>query len=310
MGRLNKPFAIYFQDRVSGNIEKEDVYGERALNLCYGNTFLSSLLCFFAARNPFFSFIYGLYQKSPLTKRKVKPFIEKYHVNASEFLKPVDAFKSFNDFFIRELKPSARPIFAGSSTAIIPADGRYYFYEDISKSDGFIVKGKKFSLGKLLMNSNLAKKYKEGSMVLARLCPSDYHRFHFPIDCLPSEFKKISGFLYSVNPIALKRNIHIFSENKRVMTELKSSLFGEVLFLEVGATCVGSIHQTYKPLHYYKKGDEKGYFSFGGSSLILLFEKGKIQFDEDLLYATRNQMEMRCLMGQSMGKLIEISKTS
>ncbi len=255
------------------------------------------------AKVPFFSRIYGAWQKTPFTKKKIRPFIKSFGVDTGDFLEDVTAFKSFNDFFCRKLKPAARPIAPGDDAAIIPADGRYYFYQDISRCAGFIVKDKKFDLPSLLCSQALATKYAAGSMVLARLCPTDYHRFHFPCDCLPGETALINGWLYSVNPLAVKQNIHIFTENRRTLCQLHTQHFGDILFMEVGASNVGSIHQTYAPHQVHAKGDEKGFFSFGGSSLILLFEHGRITFDADLLQATLEGLEIKCLIGQHMGKL-------
>jgi phosphatidylserine decarboxylase len=213
----------------------------------------------------------------------------------------VESFNSFNDFFIRKLKPEARPIAEGDLISILPADARYLFYQDLSQLDGFLVKGQRFCLKELLQDEALAGRYEGGSMVLARLCPTDYHRFHFPVDCIPGEPKLINGYLYSVNPIALKQNIDIFTMNKRVVTELETQHFGTIQFIEVGATNVGSINQTFTPHSPCYKGSEKGYFSFGASSLVLLFEPGCIVFDNDLIEATLHNIEMLGLMGQSMG---------
>lgn len=297
---------ILFIDRKSSKIEKEEVYGESALNFLYGEDLISKIfgvpLLNFIVRYPFFSKCYGWWQKSQFSKKKIKPFIEKFKIDSSEFLQPIEAFTSFNDFFIRKLKPSVRPFDLGESVAIIPADGRYRFYQNLDQVKGFIVKGKKFSLEKLLCSKELAKKYKTGSMVMARLCPTDYHRFHFPFACKASPSKVINGFLYSVNPIALTKNIEIFTENKRSISILRSEIFGEVIFIEVGATNVGSINQTYQEEVFLQKGEEKGYFAFGGSSLILLFEEGKITFDKDLIKALESDLETKCLMGQSMGQ--------
>jgi len=235
----------------------------------------------------------------PWTKAKIKPFLNEYHVNSSEFLKSVEQFASFNDFFIRKLKPEVRPL--APSSAIIPADGRYWFYPDVSTANDFIVKGKKFDLAKLLRSDALAEQYRKGSMVMARLCPSDYHRFHFPCDGTASESTLINGCLYSVNPYAIKQNIDIFTENKRTLCRFQTEKFGQVLYLDIGATNVGSIHQTYQLNQFQQKGAEKGYFSFGGSALILLFEPNRILFDHDLVEATQKGFEIRCLFGQSLG---------
>lgn len=292
--------SIRYIDRQTGKLEQEKVFGEEAIRFLYGNT-LGSLINTLVARIPLVSSIFGGWQKAPWTKRNVIPFIESYRMDPSEFLNPPETFTSFNDFFIRRLKPESRPIEQGEEIAVLPTDARYLFYSNIAQTDGYLVKGKKFSLQSLLRDKELANRYHRGSMVIARLCPTDYHRFHFPLDCIPSSPKLINGALYSVNPIALKKNINIFTENKRTITTLQTDKFGQVLYIEVGATNVGSIHQTYTPGKQHLKGDEKGYFSFGASSIILLFEPNAIQFDDDLLKASQQRIEIRGLMGQSMG---------
>lgn len=297
--------SIVFIERKTGQKEQEMVYGGDALKFLYGKSFLSRTigrpLAALLAKNSFFSAAYGWWQKQPWTACKIRPFIKKYSVDASEFLEPVDTFKSFNDFFIRKLKPEARPIAPAENTAIIPADGRYLFHQRIDLSDGFAVKGQKFKLAELLQNEKLAVEYCQGSMAMARLCPTDYHRFHFPCACIPGDSRLINGWLYSVNPIAIKQNIDIFTQNKRTICVLETENFGKVLFLEIGATNVGSINQTYVPHKKQAKGAEKGYFAFGGSALIILFQPNKIIFDADLIAATQQNLEIRCLMGQSMG---------
>jgi phosphatidylserine decarboxylase len=294
---------IVYINRQTGLQEVETVYGEAAIRLLYGNSFFGRLfgkpLMYLLSGIPAFSWLYGLMQRLSITKRKIAPFIRKFQIDASEFLEPVENFQSFNDFFIRKLKTSARPIARGERLAVIPADGRYRFYPSIEQSEGFLVKGEKFDLAQLLQDRHLAETYAGGAMVIARLCPSDYHRYHFPCGGIPAETKLINGWLYSVNPAALKQNIHIFTRNKRGLCEISTQHFGKVLFIEIGATAVGSMHQTYTPFQKVQKGEEKGYFSFGASSLILLFAPGTIALDPDLL-AFPDQ-EIRCLMGQSMG---------
>lgn len=295
---------IVYINRATQKEEIEKVYGSKALGFLYGNSFLSKLfgvpLSFLLSRFSFFSAFFGYWQKQPWTKKKIKPFVKAFEVDSSEFLEDVDQFNSFNDFFIRKLKSEARPIAQGNDVAIIPADGRYLFYPNIELADGFVVKGEKFNLETLLGDKKLAEHYVHGTMVIARLCPSDYHRFHFPCDCIPGESRIINGWLYSVNPVAVKKDIHIFTQNKRSICELETKNFGKILYIEIGATSVGSIHQTYTPFLPYAKGAEKGYFSFGGSSLILLFEPGAIKLEEDLARFPPH-VEIRCLLGQSLG---------
>lgn len=297
---------IIFLDRITKTIQTEKVYGRAYLEVLYGegrwSSFLSSFCLPFIACHPFASKLYGFLQKSRLSKAKVKPFIKEFQVDSSEFLLPVDSFCSFNDFFIRKLTAKARPIASGEDVAILPADGRYLVYPNVAQADGFVVKGKKFVLEELLQSKELAKDYLGGGMVIARLCPTDYHRFHFPCSCVPSKPKLLNGPLHSVNPLALRQRVEILSQNKRELTILQTEKFGQVLFLEIGATFVGAIHQTFSPCTPHAKGDEKGCFSFGGSSLIMLFEPGRILFDQDLIDASRQKLEVKGLMGQSLGR--------
>lgn len=294
---------IIYIERTTGTHCVEKVYGESTLRFLYGNGFgkwLSPIL----AKNPICSTFYGYIQKSGKSAKKVIPFINKYGIDSTEFLEPPSHFKSFNDFFIRKLKLAVRPIAQGDNIAVMPADGRYYFYPNIDTCDGFIVKGEKFDLKELLNDEKLAQQYCNGSLVIGRLCPVDYHRFHFACNGIPGDTKVINGWLYSVNPIAIKQNIKIFTQNKRTLCELQTDHFGKVLVMEFGATTVGTIIETYTPHQPCLKGDEKGYFSFGGSALMLIFEKDRIAFDSDLLAATAQGLEIRCQMGQSLGKAI------
>ena len=198
------------------------------------------------------------------SRRKVARFIAKFQVDPTEFVHPVSAFRSFNDFFIRALKPACRPIASGDDVAVLPADGRYLVFPAVNQSKGFYVKGQTFNLMRLLRDSTLAKRYNQGGLVIARLCPTDCHRFWFPCDCIPAESKRIKGPLYSVNPIALRDRLAILAENDRMITMLQTRAFGDVLFIEIGATFVGAIKQTYCPMTARLKGEEKGYFEFGG----------------------------------------------
>lgn len=297
---------ILFIDRQTGKTFEERVYFGEAVRFLYGRSFLSKIfgwpITYLISRFPLFSSLFGWWNNLSRTKKKVQPFIDRYSIDISEFKEPVGSFPSFNAFFIRKLSPESRPLAEGNDVAIIPADGRYLFYPNISQSDGFLVKGEKFHLTDLLQDEAQAQKYEQGTMVIARLCPTDYHRYHFPVNSTPGESKLINGYLYSVNPIAIKQDIAILTKNKRVICSLDSEEFGEVLFIEVGATNVGSINQTYTPRKTYRKGDEKGYFSFGASTLILLFEPNRIQLDGDLLEASAKKIEIRCLMGQRMGR--------
>ncbi len=294
--------TIFYINRQTGQKEEEKVFGKQAICLLYGNTFSAKTVGFFLlhffAKWPFFATLYGWMQKMPFSKKKVLPFIQRFEMDTSEFARPAESFTSFNDFFIRSLKPACRPI--DQAKAIIPADGRYTFFSKIASSDRFDVKNRTFCLQSLLRDEH-AERYDGGSLVIARLCPTDCHRFYFPINCTPGKTRNINGKLFSVNPIATRDNPWIWGANFRCVTMLSSAHFGQVAFLEVGATNVGSIVQTYAPGEPVSKGQEKGYFEFGGSALLILFEKGRITFSEDLLELGKSGDEIRCLIGQPMG---------
>ena len=240
----------------------------------------------------------------PSTRARIAPFIKEYELDASEFVRSVDEFANFNEFFFRRLKPEARPIDSNAESVVFPADGRHLCVPDLSQCDGLFVKGEMFGLRQLLNDDALAEQYASGSLLLSRLCPVDYHRFHFPAAGVPGATRLINGPLYSVNPIALRQNIQILATNKRCLTRLQTEAFGEVLLLEIGATCVGSICQTFHPGLPVNKGDEKGYFRFGGSSTMTIFEPNRIRFDEDLIENSRHQRELYARIGDHMGQLV------
>ncbi len=295
---------IQYVNRATGRVEIEKIYGHRTLSLLYGDSLTSRFFSFFLlpllARVPLFSQFYGYLQKLPTSRKKIEPFIATYGVDPAEFAEKT--FQSFNDFFIRKLKPGSRPIQQNPETAILPADGRYLVFPDLDNVKQFYIKGQQFDLSEFLRDSVYGHRYCSGSMVIARLCPSDYHRFHFPTEGTPSSARNIQGPLFSVNPIALKKRLAILWENQRVVTEIDAGPFGTILYVEVGATCVGTIHQTYLPEKKVQKGDEKGYFSFGGSCIVLLLEKGRISFDRDLIENSQRGLETKALFGQSLGR--------
>jgi len=290
---------IQYIDRATQKKEVEKIAGHRLLLFFYGNSWLSFFCLPLLSRLSFVSKFYGWLQKKPSSARNVAPFIQTYKIDSSEFVKT--SFTSFNDFFIRKLKRERRPIIADPRRAALPADGRYLAFPNVQDVGKFYIKGKSFDLTSLLQNPPYARRYEEGSMVIARLCPTDYHRYHFIADGIPGKAREISGDLYSVNPIALHKKLSILWTNKRVVTDFETDLFGKVLYIEIGATCVGTIHQTYSPGVRVCKGEEKGYFSFGGSCLVILFEKDRIVLDRDLVTHSEQGFETKACFGESLG---------
>ena len=293
---------IYYIDRKTGIKKLEKVAGNTFLKWIYNSKTGMGLLEMIIKRK-MFSSVYGKLQDFSYSKRKIESFVEEIEIDMAEAeIENISDYKHFNDFFIRKLKKEARPISREASDFISPADGRIFAYENIDINKVIQVKGFEYKLEELFDDASLAKKYTNGTCIVIRLCPADYHRFHFPDSGIAKETKKISGKYYSVNPIALKEIVNLYCRNKREITVFKSDHFGDVMFVEVGATCVGSIIQTYELDQPIEKGAEKGYFKFGGSTVILFIEQGKLEIDEDIIINTKNGIETKVNMGETIGK--------
>ena len=291
---------IVFFDRYQRQFLVEKVYGEKYLRWTYG-TFLGRLALATVVKRTWFSRFYGWRMDRRSSRRKIQGFVDKYNVDQSEFTRKICDFESFNAFFSRTLQPQSRPIDPDPAAVVFPADGRHLCVPDLSSCDGLFVKGEMFDLKSLVGNAQLAEDFAGGSLVLSRLSPVDYHRFHFPATGRAGPHHVINGPLFSVNPIALRKNIQILATNKRAMTVLNSEQLGRVLLLEVGATNVGSICQTYAEDTLVTRGDEKGFFRFGGSSTITIFEAGRVRFDSDLVSHSAEGVELYARMGDRMG---------
>ena len=289
---------IRYFNRHTGESEEEAVYGERWLRRAY-ETASGQLALHAFVKRPFFSRLYGRRMDSAGSRKLITPFIEQFGLDPDEFATPPEDFTSFNEFFARSLKPEARPL--SDSAVVFPCDGRHLGFTRADAIDQVFVKGQRFDLPTLLGCDELASRYADGPLVLSRLCPVDYHRYHFPADGTPGESRLINGPLFSVSPIALRRNLSYLWQNKRVLTELQTDELGTILLCEIGATNVGSINQTYAPGKPVRKGDEKGYFAFGGSSTITLFEPGKVTLAADLLEKTAEGLELFARFGSELG---------
>lgn len=291
---------IRYYDRYAKTVKTEKVYGERWLRLAYENP-VGSLFVWLVARRIWFSKWYGRKMNKTVSALRILPFIAEYDIDVDEFAKSAFDYKTFNEFFYRALKPGARPIVVDERVAVLPADGRHLAIPDVSAVEGFYVKGSTFSLEELLGDSQLAQRFAGGSMLISRLCPVDYHRFHFPVEGVAGESRLIDGWLYSVSPLALRRRLAYLIENKRVVTLIKSPQFGDVAMIEVGATNVGSIQQSHVPGRPAAKGSEKGFFAFGGSCVITLFQRGRIRFEADLVTQSAQHRETYAKMGDRLG---------
>jgi phosphatidylserine decarboxylase len=292
----NKKHNVFYSQH--GHLVCEKVEAEGLLSFLY-TKWLGSMLRFLVNKR-WFSKCCALYQNSSLSKKNIIPFIKKHNIDASEFLKPIEQFSSFNDFFIRKMKPSVRSIDNDHRVVVSPADSKLFVIEDISLDVPFFVKHKKFDLYSFLRDEVLAQQYEGGVMMIFRLAPYDYHRFHFPVDCVVSKTRVINGAFESVNPIVYKAGFQPLTENERHVIVLQSHMCGDVVFVSVGAMCVGKIIETCVADRNYKKGDECGYFAFGGSSIVLLFKKGVVKPKEIFVTHSREGYETQVMMGQAV----------
>lgn len=295
--------AIRYFNRHTRQFETERVYGEGFLRWTYGHP-LGGVALHSLVKRPIFSKWYGWRMDRPGSAARVAPFIEAYGLDIGEFADAPDSYATFNEFFFRRLKPGARPVDEDPASVVFPADGRHLGFQRASDIASVFVKGQRFDLEALLGDAGLARKFADGPLVLSRLCPVDYHRFHFPVAGTPGEARVLPGPLFSVSPIALRRRLAYLWTNKRAVTMLDAGLFGTVAMVEIGATCVGTIRQTYQPGCPVAKGDEKGCFAFGGSSTITLFEPGKVHLAQDLLEQSSRQTELYARVGSLMGRAV------
>lgn len=291
--------TIKYIDRASGETKTEIVPSEGILKWLYSSASGKVALQILFKRK-IISSLGGWYMDRKLSAKRIPSFINEHNINLEECqINTVSDFPTFNQFFYRKLKPEARPV---GENLVSPADGKILAFQTINDVPDFFIKGSEFTIDSFLQNKELAKKYADGSMAIIRLAPADYHRFHFPASGKVSESEQIDGHYFSVSPFALQSSLKIFCENYREYCILKTNEYGNILISDVGATMVGSIIQTYKANTEVKKGDEKGYFAFGGSTLVLLLKKGKIQFDTDLISNTKNGLETSIKMGENIAK--------
>ena len=291
---------IQIYNRNTKSYETELVAGKKYIEWTYESPIGKGITELIAKRK-IFSKLYGKYCDTKLSSKKIPAFVDEFNIDMNLAKKDIKDFTSFNDFFTRELISEARPITNDPDILISPGDGRLTAYENIDLDNIVQIKGLTYSLRELVKDDSIASKYENGTCIILRLCPTDYHRFHFVDSGTIGPNHAIKGSYYSVNPIALKNIPKLFCENKREWSILRSDNFGDVLTIEVGATCVGSIIQTYSPNSKVNRGDEKGYFKFGGSTTILFLKKGVAKIDEDIIHQTKLGFECAVKLGEHIG---------
>ncbi|KAI0363383.1 hypothetical protein BV20DRAFT_975737 [Pilatotrama ljubarskyi] len=254
----------------------------------------------------------GKIYDSPESVKSIPSFVQTYSIGLDELEEPdMTKYKTFNEFFYRKLKPGVRPVrnAADPSGFCSAADSRLTVYPTLDIAKQLWIKGNNFTVPNLLgvaPDSDKANTFKDASVAVFRLAPQDYHRFHSPIDGVVGDINEISGEYYTVNPQAVNEpGFDVFTANKRAvlyMTHAQSNM--PVAFVAIGAMLVGSIHWTggAQKGTNVKRGDELGYFAYGGSTVVVLFPKGLIEFDEDLVKNSAVPIETLVKVGDSLGK--------
>ncbi|KAI1128870.1 phosphatidylserine decarboxylase-domain-containing protein [Nemania abortiva] len=296
---------ILVQDRLTGQIneEKMSVYVRLGIRLLYKglksrdmeNKRIRKLLKGLSIKQ-------GKKYDDPASKSQIEPFITFHQLDMSEVLLPVEEFKNFNEFFYRALKPGARPCSAPDNPHVIvsPADCRSVVFNSIDSATKIWIKGREFSIKRLLGDaySEDAPRYENGSLGIFRLAPQDYHRFHIPVDGILGKPKLIEGEYYTVNPMAIRSALDVYGENVRVICPIDSEQHGRVMVICVGAMMVGSTVITRQEGEHVGRAEELGYFKFGGSTIVVLFEPGKMVYDDDLVDNSNSALEtLVCRLG-------------
>lgn len=281
-------------------IEQERVFERSLMEFFYG-TRLGLLLSEFVLKKKFVSKLYGCWAKSSISQKKIADFVKENEIDTSELASSLQSFKSYNDFFIRKLKPDARSVEMQSWALVSPADSRLLAYH-LEKNKVVPVKGKSYTISELLGTDKFDSLYENGTCLVFRLAPADYHRFGYIDYGEQEDIWKMGKALHSVHPLALDSGVPVFTKNYREAAVLNTKNFDQVIHVDVGAMIVGRIVQHHRSVHGFNKGEEKGYFEFGGSTIVLLFRPGTVMIDEDIYKYSSRGIETLVRYGEVIGK--------
>lgn len=282
-----------YADR-NGNIVQENTSQDKLLKILYTNAV--GRIAVRILINPIISKLGGIFLNSGLSKSMIAPFVKNNKISLEDYEEK--EYASYNDFFTRQIKKSKRPIDLEDKSLISPCDSKLSIYE-ITDTKEFFIKNTYYTVNSLLRDSRLADKYRGGYACIFRLTVDDYHRYCYIDSGKKTGNRKIKGVLHTVNPVA--NDVRpIYKENCREYSVLQSDNFGKVLMMEVGALFVGKI-VNYDQSAIVAKGQEKGRFEFGGSTIILLFEKNKVIIDKDIIKNTNTGCETIVKLGEKIG---------
>ena len=245
---------------------------------------------------PALSHFAGCMLNTKASRCLIKPFIRNNQIDMSQYEKV--HYKSYNEFFSRKIRPECRPVDPDPAHMIAPCDSKLTIVPIDTKSR-FTLKHTPYTLASLLQNKALADQYMGGYALIFRLAVEDYHRYCYVCDGKKGKNIRIPGVLHTVNPIA-NDHFPIYKENSRQYSILRSKTWGDILMMEVGALLVGKI-VNYHERALVHRGQEKGYFQFGGSTVVLLFQPNTLIPDADLLENSRLGLETVVHFGEKIG---------
>ena len=250
--------------------------------------------------SPGLSKICGKFLDSSLSAFLIKGFVKKNKINLDEY--QTQGIKSFNQFFRRKIKDGLRSFDMNPEKLCSPCDGLLSVWK-IEDSDGTVipVKQSQYTITSLLQNPQLAASYRGGLCLVFRLCVNHYHRYAYADSGHKGKNIFIPGVLHTVRPVALK-SLPVFVQNSREYTIIESSVFGPLVQMEVGAMLVGRI-VNHEEEAQVKRGDEKGFFEYGGSTIILLLQKDKVKINPELLENSGLGIESPVKMGEVIGAI-------
>ena len=283
---------IDLQGKKVSNITNQD----KLLSFLYTNIFGRMLLK--PLIQPQVSKLAGRYLSSAHSKWLISKFIERNEINM-DIYEECD-YSSFNDFFTRKIKPDSRPVPEDLDVLISPCECLATVYQ-IQENTTFSIKNTEYTLRSLLRSPRLAKRFRGGYAYVLRLTVEDYHRYLYSVSGKQSKNYHIDGTYHTVNPIA-NDYLPIYKENTREYTVIHSKEFGDVLQMEVGALLVGKI-SNHKQSTVVTRGEEKGFFEYGGSTIVVLTQKGRVTPRSDLLTNSKNGYETKVLQAHPLGIL-------
>lgn len=271
---------------------------ERVLSALYDHAAGRAVLKVLTA--PWVSRAGGAVLRTRVSRVLIKPFVRRAGIPLEDFLGA--PYNSYNDFFCRKIKPELRPVSIDPEEFISPCDSRLTALA-ITPEQRFFLKGSTYTLESLLRDPDLGQQFSGGWCLIFRLCVDDYHRYCYVADGEKGENVVLPGVLHTVNPIACD-HYPIYKENAREYSVLQTKQWGPILMMEVGALMVGKIVNHHGAAQVFR-GQEKGYFQFGGSTVVLLVGKDRLALDEKILENSKKGLETRVLYGQSIGKKIK-----